>query len=578
MYGIYHLLRPARGRTPASSGSYHFFSLFMDTGIIPFYVFIVLLANQEYNMDPSSQDRWTSLFTSENSTNLLMFITYIGGMVLSGLHFVSIGLDLYLIVMFRRIARLPPDMNPLEDNLTRRPSNKHKHKNSEMSASTESFSEKKLGYYSGSSICTDDQSRLSTAKSPEARVMPFGHSRLGSNTNFSAHSPDTARLSRQQFAAAGLYDNQPSGGRYSRQSGGSPNRYSRAGSHSPSKHASLYESLNDAAAQLDARDPLASPEMPDHAQFINPAKKRKPMQNLAAAAMSSPPRNEPSANWVAYEDNDENNEGDMGTPSRRRNNEPAPAYSRLPMHERHDSFEPNPLKMNPPTPVNAPDHADNNNNNNHNHNHPMNNYHPQPSNLNDNYHPADLPNSPETVRASRFSPQQQQQQPQSPPTTRYSPAPAPEHDSERTMTMESRTSTIQASSIYSDDVPSIRSGSKVNPATPKGKYYGDLAAATRGVLRSGANSPFGRPTAAVQSPHYQQQQYQQQQLQSPPSSHAHASPRVISRTGVDITDAAMGRFDSDANTTFGGVGTRRREVSGKVAEEGRGGGGWHSRG
>lgn len=510
----------------------------MDTGIIPFYVFIVLLANQNYNMDPSFDDRWTSVFASQHTTDLLMFVTYIGGMVLAGLHFVSIGLDLYLIIMFRRIARLPPDMNPLEDNLTRRPSNKHKHKNSEMSASTESFSEKKAGYYSGSTICSDSRSRLSGAKSPEATFMPFGHSRMGSDTSFSAHSPETARLSRQQFAAAGLYD---MSGRASRQSG-SPDRYSRVGSHSPSKHASLYESLNDAAAQLDARDPLASPDMPHHAQFINPAKKRKPVPNIAEAM--SPPRNEPSANWVSYDDGDDN-EGDMGKPSRRRN-EPAPAYSRLPMHERHDSFEPNPLKMNPPTPVNAPDHENNNGNDNH-----MNGYH---RNHNDHL---DLPNSPETVCTVRMPPQQQQQQHQDQRS-------APTGDLERTNTVESRTSTIQASSIYSDDVPSIRSGSKVNAGTPKGKYYGDLAAATRGVLRSGggAASPFGRPAGiAAESSSPQHVIHHTQQ-----------SPRVVSRTGVDITDA-MGRFDSEAQY-LGASGPRRREVSGKVAEEGRGGG-WH---
>jgi hypothetical protein len=44
---------------------------------------------------------------------------------------------------------------------------------------------------------------------------------------------------------------------------------------------------------------------------------------------------------------------------------------------------------------------------------------------------------------------------------------------------------------------------------------------------------------------------------------AKASPsRVVSRTGVDVAEGDLG------------LATRRREVSGKIAEEGRGGGLW----
>lgn len=45
------------------------------------------------------------------------------------------------------------------------------------------------------------------------------------------------------------------------------------------------------------------------------------------------------------------------------------------------------------------------------------------------------------------------------------------------------------------------------------------------------------------------------------------SPRVISRSGVDYD----GRYDFEEDSDLGTPG-RRRDVSGKIAEEGRGGG------
>lgn len=47
--------------------------------------------------------------------------TFICAIVNGGLHLVSLGLSIFLAVIFRKISHLPPDMNPLEDNLTARP-------------------------------------------------------------------------------------------------------------------------------------------------------------------------------------------------------------------------------------------------------------------------------------------------------------------------------------------------------------------------------------------------------------------------------------------------------------------------
>jgi hypothetical protein len=490
MYAVYHLLRPAKGRTPTNSGSYHFFSLFMDTAIIPFYVFVVLLANQNYTEDVKTPDRWTSFFTNEQTTTMLIFVTYVSGIVLSALHFLSIGLDLYLVIMFRRIARLPPDMNPLEDNLTRRPSKKHKHKNSELSStSSETLAEKKLGYYSGGSFVSDDWSRPGTKSVASARVIPFGHSRVDSNKTFSPHNPDTARLSRQNFDSLSLRP-ESTAGRNSRQEG-SPTRQSRPRSLGPSKQGSFYENIDDEPAHPEHLDNFLAAGVLNHEHFVHPA-----MQKSGTPRQASPvQKGMLSDNWYVL---DNESEVDMGSPQHQRG--PSPAYSKIPVRERHDSCDPQPLGMNPPTPVNAPDGK----------------------------------NAP--AEQGRHERQ---------PAPRYETA---QHlDVDRTMTMQSQASTIQASSIYSDDAPTIRVASKISPGTPKGKYYGDLAAATIGV-RGG--SPFMRASPGAPAYHTHQQ--------------ANGSPRVVSRSGVDITDANA-HYDSDQSYGI----PRRREVSGKVAEEGR---------
>jgi hypothetical protein len=588
MYGVYHLLRPAKGRTPTNSGSYHFFTLFMDTAIIPFYVFVVLLANQNYNEDVGTPDRWTSLFTNQHTTDLLIWVTYVGGIVLSALHFLSIGLDLYLVIMFRRIASLPPDMNPLEDNLTRRASKKHKHKNSEMSSSSsETLAEKKLGYYSGGSFVSDDWSRPGTKSAMSARTMPFGQSRVDSNQNFSPHNPDSARLSRQQF------DNKPmrpdsNGGRSSRQE--SPTRQTRPPPRGPTKQASFYENMDDEPVHPDHLDSFLANGVINHEHFVHPSLQKTPTPQRQASPEQQ--KGLLSDNWYVL---DNESEVDMGSPQRQRGLSPAAAYSKIPIRDRHDSFDPQPtfdsqpavdpqpLGMNPPTPVNGPgsdgkttptpDH--------------------RPERLDQHQHQHHHPQQPHHHNNSKYSPAAQH--------------PLDDDQDDRTLTMQSDRSTIQASSIYSDDAPTIRMSRMISPGVPKGKYYGDLAAATIGV-RGGAGIGTNLASSSAHKTLTNKKQRHHHNTNNnnninnnnnsrsvvpavqPPPSSTNGSPRVISRTGVDITDAHHHHhhhlsasnagmmsdsmsYDSDhPSLQMYGI-PRRREVSGKVAEEGRGGGG-----
>lgn len=461
MYAIYHLLRPAKGRTPNSSSSYHFFALFMDVGLIPFYVFIALYANQNYNLSVDDTNRWTSFFSTNFATTTVIFVTFIASIIVGSLHLVSIGLDIYLIMIFRKIANLPPDMNPLEDNLTgssRRRSMKHKHKNSEMTLSSIStdLSEKKAGYYSGS---TSNDSRTSIAKDPDARVIPWGHSRMNSEQIYSAHNPESARLSRQQLDEVTLHQG-PASARSSRVFVPEGHR-SRAGTVvSPAEHGvPLY---------FDAIPPV--PTYNDRPRSTHGT----PSRNLVNSQQKSGILND---NWFV-----ETDVSDVGS-TRRSQNEVA-THTREPTLpnidlSRPDSREPQqvqPLKMNPPTPPNA-----------------------------------------ESQLAMTLQREDKEN---------HDPI---EIGVARQLTVASHATV--ASSVYSESAPSLMtSTTRPNNATPGRRQYGDLATATR-AIRNGPSQP--------------------------------TQGRVISRTGADIADMSV--YDNQS---------RRREVSGKIAEEGRSRGGW----
>lgn len=517
----------------------------MDVALIPLYIYIALATNSnrqlpvpQYKADGEEVNgnwRWTSFFNTQADTNLLLQVTFLVSAVMGGLHLISCTFDLYLIVIFRKISNLPPDMNPLEDNLTSRRSAKHKYKNSNatLTSSLTDLSDaekKRLAHLSGSTL---NDSRNSVAKDSfmESRSIPFGHSRTGSKTTlaFSPHSPESARRSKHQYdgqqdvyreAATSprrsRYEIRPDGKLEVRTRRGPPSPtkrgptvvetmnvtspYSRSGSLSPSKHENFVDIPNiishrPTSSSLTAR--TESPAIPNAA----------PSKSLVKSEQQGPLLKE---NWYVLEDD----ASDLGMPSR--DQTPTPLASTAEsskqysegyqsLHDRHDSFE----------PVN---------------------------------HYRDNPGMPKPLGMH-------------PPTP---PAPEPEDDSFtassqhrgngdgviRSLTAASRYT--ESSSVYSESAPSLKSS-----AAPKGKYYGDLAAATRGIRNS--NNTDSRDNYAYGG-------------LPPPSPQPSRTPspekkvRVISRTGADIADENVlyvpdGRFGMRS----------RRDVSGKVAEEGRGG-------
>ncbi|QIX01262.1 hypothetical protein AMS68_006779 [Peltaster fructicola] len=423
LYGVYHLVRSSRARTPGSSASYHFFALMMDAGLIPFYAFIAVfaynnLALRKNNADDTT-DLWTSFFTSTTVTVDIIQGAFFAACALAGLHLFSLALDLYLVIIFRKIAQLPPDMNPLEDNLTSRKASKHKYKSSELSLSS-TAEEKKAGFYNSSNLGSGqiNQSRMSVAdnKEPEVRQIAFGHSRAGSDQSFSPHNPDSARLSKKQYDQA------------------------------------MYQQLS---AQNSSISVGRQSFMTANSRAASPVKDKKQFI---------------SDNWYVLDEEPD----DIGMSPLRNTPTRSPRLPDVRTSDHDSSFSHQPLAMNPPTP----------------------------------------------------SPEKQQHQR----------AALEEVSINRSLTVTSDNTVT--SSVYSESAPSLKSN-KVR--TPKSKYYGDLAAATRGV-RGYAQVPQHEisPTRQQASPGKQ--------------------GRVVSRTGADIADESM-QFIPEKTS-------RRRMVSGKAAEEG----------
>ncbi|GLA46089.1 hypothetical protein CBS63078_2609 [Aspergillus niger] len=119
LYGIYTLSRSSITRPPGSQASYMFFAATFDLGLIPFYVFSAYLGYGQYT--DNAYD-WTTMLGSDvDMTTKIAEATFLLGIINGALHAISLGISIFLGTIFRKITRLPPDMNPLEDNLTARP-------------------------------------------------------------------------------------------------------------------------------------------------------------------------------------------------------------------------------------------------------------------------------------------------------------------------------------------------------------------------------------------------------------------------------------------------------------------------
>lgn len=175
-YAIWNLSKRAAGRTPASSASYFIFACIFDAGLIPFMVYTTLGCRNEWLMVLAGADgHWTTLYgDSFNWPEYTLQATWVTATSLGCMLVVTFCMCVYLVVGFKRIAKLPPDMNPFEENLTSRSNSVHKKTKSTISVVTETESNR------------DSMTALLNEKS---RQMPWLHTRNGSTSSFGTASP-----------------------------------------------------------------------------------------------------------------------------------------------------------------------------------------------------------------------------------------------------------------------------------------------------------------------------------------------------------------------------------------------------
>lgn len=163
LYAVYHLCRSPTGRTPGSTASYMVFAAMTDTGLLPFLVFSAFLAHSDYT---SNAYGWGTLFGTDKTAYNVIHIFFLICAAQASMMLMSLILGIYLATMFRKISKLPPDMNPLEPNLTARP---HKRNKSELTGSEKHISD------STYSLTKDTGPSIT----PSRRV-PFMHTRTDS--------------------------------------------------------------------------------------------------------------------------------------------------------------------------------------------------------------------------------------------------------------------------------------------------------------------------------------------------------------------------------------------------------------
>ncbi|OAG01123.1 uncharacterized protein CC84DRAFT_1168269 [Paraphaeosphaeria sporulosa] len=539
LYAIYHLLRNAKSRPPASSASYHFFALVMDCGFIPFYVFTALLSKRNLNEEAGTEGRWRTFFPTDEETDKVLLTAWLTATTVAGLHLASIVLDLYLVYIFRKIARLPPDMNPLEENLTSRRKTKHKHKNSSISAITPlTQADKRFSAQTTTTLNTDYRNSqaapLITEKeipSPDRKQMSFMHTRTNSDTTYSPHTPNSARQSREKFTMSAQANS-------ARQSRADLNRRDDLLQMEEQDDQSLAERKAFLAQQAIKRNsrPNSFITSSSKQDFYTPPSTattaRSSKQHEASGDLALQNSRElQSDNWFVY---DENEKDQYPEPKQSLFKPRTHGYGVISPYDNASDDEdfrapmmmPQPLRMNPPTPP--------------------------PS---------------KTFREA---------------APKNTPPPSP---LKRTTTVTSVST--EATFNRSNTVKSAKSAKS-------GRYYGDLKAATQGIRGSSpANSPGSSPTKSTRGGALPSaaKQYTTNAPAIPKIDNVQVpfsldkksfasvrktgeanytpgtgvSPRVVSRSGVDYMSPYDGEY-SDLGTPG-----RRRDVSGKVAEEGRGG-------
>lgn len=566
-YAILHLLRPAKARTPLSSASYHTFSFFMDVGLIPFMAINAFFSENNWSTSEGEDGIWRSVFTATGATNILLCVTWVVALFLGSLHLISAMIDLYLVIIFRKIAKYPADSNPLEDNLTSRAATKHKYKDSDLIISEKSAS------MSDSTLASDGpiSDNMSTAKLvPQANVRrPMAYHQSRSGTLY--QQPKPTSTSRH-----GLVEHASSYRTYSR--GDSSRGHSRSRSRSrPRSQGSRSASLTrpERCSYQSEHDPMPTSPHNFLSAGDRPARYNTP---LLAPRASNPAHNDTlmNSNWCILSEDDQS---DISTARRTPiryaswahdldhddnvsdTDDRNPNAAQLSLHAKEEKHL-LPLPLKPQSPSTTPTSA-----------HPI-----CPVSYSSVYsdmastHERDTGDGISFRTASTFKDHGAFYFSDMAPGSleldgygnshTYSADGDPSndinsaHDSEGTI---GRAYTISAGSsfhFHDNDVDHARS------SIPRRRVYGDLEQSIR------EPSPSVNTTLAIPSKFRAKNRSQEREAPTSPHRHQGQSSRIISRTGVDIDDDANIMY---IDQTPGAIGMRNRQVSGKVAEEGQAG-------
>lgn len=169
------------------------FASFFDVSLVPCYAFGAVVAKTKV-------DGWKTILSNQDVTGTLITFLFYSFAIAGGLHAITLGLAINLAVTFRRITQLPPDMNPLEDNLTSR----HKRNKSSMSTvSTESAFSKRA------STVSEKRAPANAYEDGRQPTIPFFHTRQQSTDSFSTYKSTVApsmdsrtELPSRQYGAA----------------------------------------------------------------------------------------------------------------------------------------------------------------------------------------------------------------------------------------------------------------------------------------------------------------------------------------------------------------------------------------
>ncbi|KAL8940629.1 MAG: hypothetical protein Q9216_002708 [Gyalolechia sp. 2 TL-2023] len=361
VYAIYHLARSANARTPGSSASYMIFAAILDAGVIPFLVLTAIMAHDQYLEPSDTPGHWASLLMYTTATTKIIETTYLVSVVNGTLHLISLMISIYLAVLFRKISSLPPDMNPLEDNLTSR----HKRNKSELLENRTS--------QTSTAISSKRDSRVHEPLISPVRSVPFMHTRNESSVNLNnvPHPHFSPRASCTNISAP-LYD-QPLSQRSSRTNTRQSTFHTQSHANQVSQthlkplplSTSHYHYADDASSSDEPallRSPTKSSsvytdDIASRPTSTRPTSTRPPSTRPFSTAPSLPPPSEytdtksnDDSNWITHPS------PSPSPPIEFRHLRSSDPYQPLPQSSPYENIEnrtPKPLEMNPPTPVNA---------------------------------------------------------------------------------------------------------------------------------------------------------------------------------------------------------------------------------